>query len=216
NFHGSDTFTYSARDAASNSATGIVTITVVDNSTVTITAGDTAASTNENTASTPSRLNNASDSDGDALSISAVTQGAFGTVTIDGASVTYTPNANFHGSDSFTYTASDAAGNSATAMVTITVVDNSTVTITAGDMAASTNENTAVTLSVLDNASDSDGDALSISAVSQAAFGTVSTDGTSVTYTPSDPNFQGTDTFTYTASDAAGNSATATVTITVV
>src|SRR5207237_8603573 len=102
----------------------------------------------------------------------------------------------------------------ATALVTITVVDNSTVT--AADASASTNENTPVTLSVLDNASDSDGDALSISAVTQGAFGTVSTDGTSVTYTPGDPNFHGTDTFTYTASDAAGNSATATVTITVV
>src|SRR5207244_7821602 len=103
----------------------------------------------------------------DALSISAVTQGAFGTVTTDGTSVTYTPSdPNFHGTDTFTYTASDAAGNSATAMVTITVVDNSTVT--AADASASTNDNTPVTLSVLDNASDSDGDALSISAVSQA------------------------------------------------
>src|SRR5205807_9104748 len=72
-------------------------------------------------------------SDLDALSISGLTQGAFGTVSTDGASVTYTPNANFHGSDSFTYTASDAAGNSATAMVTITVVDNSIVTITGSD-----------------------------------------------------------------------------------
>src|SRR5438552_18410648 len=99
-------------------------------------------------------------------------------------------------------------------MVTVTVVDNSTVTYP--DASAAIYQNTPVTLSVLDNASDSDGDSLTVSGVSQGAFGTVSTDGSSVTYTPSDANFHGTDTFTYTASDAAGNNATAMVTITVV
>src|SRR5207245_110189 len=124
-------------------------------STVTIAAGDMAASTNENTPVTLSVLANASDADGDALSISAVSQGAFGTVTTAGTSVTYMPNANFHGSDSFTYTASDAADNSATLLVTIPV--ESTSTVAAADASASTNENTPVTLSVLANASDSDG-----------------------------------------------------------
>src|SRR5207237_6513609 len=103
---------------------------------------------------TLSVLDNASDSDGDALSISAVSQAAFGTVTTDGASVTYTPNANFHGSDTFTYTASDAAGDSATAMVTITVVDNSTVT--AADDRNSTHENTTDTVILLADCCDHD------------------------------------------------------------
>src|SRR5439155_10244548 len=127
------------------------------------------------------------------------------TVSTDGTSLTYMPNANFHGTDSFTYTAQDAAGNHATATVTITVVDNSTVT--AADASASTNENTPVTVNVLTRASDSDGDSLRVSAVTQAAHGTVSTDGTNVLYTPNSA-FHGTDTFTYTAIDSSGNSGT--------
>ena len=53
--------------------------------------------------------------------MSAVTQGANGTVTFAGGSVTYTPNANFSGSDSFTYTVSDGNGGTSTATINVTV-----------------------------------------------------------------------------------------------
>src|SRR5262249_36881672 len=57
------------------------------------------------------------------LAVTAVTQGAHGTVAINAGqtSVTYTPAASFIGSDSFTYTVSDGAGGSATATVSVTV-----------------------------------------------------------------------------------------------
>ncbi len=171
-----------------------------------------SASTNENTPVTVSLLANDSDSDGDPLSVSATTQGAHGSVVINADNtVTYTPTlATFHGTDTFTYTAKDAAGNSANATVTITVTDNSTVT--ASPDSASTNENTPVTVSLLANDSDSDGDPLTVSGITQGAHGAVANNGTKVTYTPS-ASFHGTDSFIYTARDGAGNSASATVSI---
>ncbi len=64
------------------------------------------------------------------------------TLTADG-SFTYTPNANFNGTDSFTYTASDgtAASNVATVTITVTRVNDAPVAV---NDAATTDEDTAV------------------------------------------------------------------------
>ncbi|WP_371223845.1 Hint domain-containing protein [Roseovarius sp. 2305UL8-3] len=73
-----------------------------------------------------------------------------------------------------------------------------------------------VTVAVLDNDTDPDGDTLEVTGASDGANGTtvVNPDGT-ITYTPNDPTFLGTDTFTYDVSDGNGGTDTATVTITV-
>jgi len=86
-------------------------------------ANDDAATTDEGTAVTVAVLGNDSDPDGDTLTVSGVTQGANGSVVINGnQTVTYTPNGGFFGTDTFTYTASDGRGGTDTAVVTITVV----------------------------------------------------------------------------------------------
>lgn len=73
-----------------------------------------------------------------------------------------------------------------------------------------------VTVAVLANDSDPDGDILTVSGVSDGAFGTVVNNGDgTVTYTPTDPAFEGTDTFTYDISDGNGGTDTATVSVTV-
>ena len=82
------------------------------------------------------------------------------------------------------------------------------------DDTASTSENTSVSVDVLANDSDPDGDSLSISDYTQGQNGTVSSSGGIVTYEPNS-GFVGIDTFTYTASDGNGGSGQATVTITV-
>jgi hypothetical protein len=158
-------------------------------------------------------LANDSDADGDSLSVSAVAQGSNGSVATNGATVTYTPTAGFSGSDVFTYTASDGQGGTDTATVTVTVTFVNTPP-TAVDDSATTPEDTAVTVNVLANDSDADGDSLSVSAVAQGANGSVATNGTTVTYTPT-ADFNGSDVFTYTASDGQGGTDTATVTVTV-
>ena len=83
------------------------------------------------------------------------------------------------------------------------------------DDTAATPEGTAVTIDVLNNDLDSDGDALIVTSVTQGTHGSVINNGSDVTYTP-DPGFSGADGFTYTISDGNGGSDTATVTVTVV
>ncbi|MGK4567251.1 cadherin-like domain-containing protein [Flavobacterium sp. 3HN19-14] len=90
----------------------------------------------------------------------SVTQGANGTVTVNDNgtpndptddTVTYTPNANFFGSDSFTYTITDASGDTATATVNVTINPDTTDVPAAVNDLATTLEDTPVTVNVLVN-----------------------------------------------------------------
>src|SRR5207302_1171092 len=150
----------------------------------------------EDTAATLNVLANDTDVDGDALTVTAVTQGAHGAVAMNAdGTLTYTPSADYNGTDSFTYIVSAAHSGCATASVRITVnpVNDAPV---ARDDSAATDEDTAATVNVLANDSDVDGDALTVSAVTQGAHGAVAinADGT-LTYTPS-ADFNGSDSFT--------------------
>ena len=85
-------------------------------------AKDDAAPTAVDTAVVIAVLGNDSDPETDPLSVTAVSQGASGTVAINGDNtVTYTPNLSFTGTDSFTYTIDDGNGNTDTATVTVYV-----------------------------------------------------------------------------------------------
>ncbi len=182
-------------------------------------AVDDAYATDEDTplvVAAPGMLGNDSDPDGDTLRLVVVTLPRHGSGSIgSGGSFNYTPDANFNGVDSFTYRANDGLVNSNVATVTITVnpVNDPPV---ASDDSATTDENTPVTVDVLANDSDVDGDLLAVISVAAPANGTavINPDGT-VTYTP-DPDYNGPDSFGYTAADGNGGSDTATVTITVI
>jgi len=80
----------------------------------------------------------------------------------------------------------------------------------ANDDVASTNQDTPVTIDVLANDSDPDGDPLTVDSVTDPPNGSAVNNGDSVTYTP-DPGWTGTDTFDYTVSDGKGGTDTATV-----
>lgn len=82
------------------------------------------------------------------------------------------------------------------------------------DDEAETAHDTPVTVDVLGNDTDGDGDALTVSTLGEPGSGTVSTDGLQVTYVP-EAGFSGVDQFTYAISDGKGGTAGATVTITV-
>src|SRR5207245_2067035 len=134
----------------------------------------------------------------------------------DGA-ITYTPAANFHGTDAFTYRGRNSEGEArnATAMVRVRAANDAPV---AGDDAATTEEDHPVTLTaaaLLGNDADVDGDPLRVLTVGEAQNGLtrVNPDG-SVTYTPG-LDFAGNDQFTYTVSDGHEGNATGTVSITV-
>jgi hypothetical protein len=195
---GSDTVTYTVTDGVlTDIGTVTVTVTPVNDPPA---AGDDAASTAEDTAVGVDVLSNDSDVDGDPLTVDAVTQGANGTVATDGATVTYTPDPDWSGTDSFAYTVTDGVlSDTATVTVAVGPVNDPPV---AGDDAASAAEDTAVVVDVLANDSDVDGDSLSVQSVTQGSHGLVATDGVTVTYTP-DPDWHGTDTFSYTVSDGS-------------
>ncbi len=155
------------------------------------------------------------------------TDPANGTVTIDNNGtpndptddiVTYIPDADYNGPDSFDYTICNTFGDCSTATVTIDVLP----IVDAIDDSVATTEDTPVTIAILAN--DNDLPTTGSLTTTNAANGTVvmNDNGTpndpsddTVTYTPNN-GFIGTDSFTYTICDALGNCSTATVFITVV
>jgi gliding motility-associated-like protein len=143
--------------------------------------------------------------------------GTFTINTTTGA-ITYTPNPNYSGGDSFTYTVRDASGLiSNTATVTVTVTPLNDAPVSTNDSYA-TNEDTPLTIAaagVLSNDTDADGNTLTAVLVTTTTNGTLTlnADG-SFTYTPT-LGFNGADSFTYRANDGTTNSAVSTVTITV-
>ncbi|MCA1245681.1 Ig-like domain-containing protein, partial [Massilia sp. MS-15] len=212
NYHGTDSFTYTVSDGqcGSNTYTVNVTVTPVNDLPV---AGNTNITTAEDTA-TAGSLPAASDADGDTVTYAKASDPAHGVVTIasDGT-YAYTPAANYHGTDSFSYTVSDGQGGSNTYTVNITVTPVNDLPVV-GNSSITTAEDTART-GTLPAASDVDGDTLTYSKASDPAHGTVSiaADGT-YTYTPG-ANYNGADSFTYTVSDGNGGSNTYTVNVTV-
>jgi len=175
-----------------------------------VAANDTAL-TQMDTPVTVDVLANDSDADSDALSITSYAQGANGTVAAAAGGLTYTPNAGFFGTDSFTYTIADPKGAAATATVTVTV---NKAPVAAPDP-AQTEVGVAITVAVLTNDHDDDGDALAVILVGAAANGSVTLNsGGTVTYTPN-AGFTGQDQFLYTISDGKGGTSSAEVLVTV-
>jgi hypothetical protein len=155
-------------------------------------------------------LENDDDLDGDPLAIVGTTSPSHGKILVNaGGTLTYTPNGNFQGIDTFTYSISDGHGGTATATVTVSVGGNAPPKAVADR--AVTAPSTPVVIAVLANDSDPDGDPLTITGVTQGDNGTlVINAGVTVTYTPTSV-FNGQDRFFYTISDGKGGTATAVV-----
>jgi PKD repeat protein len=218
NYHGSDSFTFKVSDGTGDSNTATVTITIapVNDSP---NALDDTATTDEDLRAAIDVLANDSDIDGNPLTVVAVTQPAHGTAEIITSGnnpdeigwVRYTPAANYHGADSFSYTTSDGHGGSAIASVALTIrpVNDQPV---AASGSVTTAEDTAIGLTL--TGSDLEHDSLTYSVVSQPTNGTLSGSAPNLTYTPK-ANYNGSDSFTFRVSDGSLNSNSATVAITV-
>ncbi|MCB1919657.1 MAG: choice-of-anchor D domain-containing protein, partial [Candidatus Competibacteraceae bacterium] len=104
--------------------------------------------TTATTASTPVTINVLANDTGTGLTVTQVSAPAHGSAAINGAAVTYTPAANFAGTDTFTYTLTDGFGQTATATVTVTVNPPG---LNAVNDTATTAASTPVTINVLAN-----------------------------------------------------------------
>jgi hypothetical protein len=175
---------------------------------------DDSATLNSGDSATVDVLANDSDADNDSLGIIDFTQGAHGSVELSGNKLIYKPAAGFSGTDSFTYTVSDGKGGTATGTVSLTVnaATPANTTPVAKDDSASVDSGNSVSIAVLSNDTDAEGDKLSISEFTQGTHGIVAQDGDALTYQP-EAGFTGTDTFTYTVSDGNGGTATGTVSV---
>jgi VCBS repeat-containing protein len=219
NYTGPDSFTYRASDGTAQSNVATVSITLLG--TMPLRAADdytTVPSVTLTVNAANGVLTNDTDPDGAGPLTAVLVSGpASGTLSLaaDG-SFTYTPLPDFHDAITFTYRAKDAA-DAESAPATVTIVVNS-VPVAVND-SYPTGEDTALVVSVangvLDNDTDADDDTLTVHVTVIPVNGTLTlnTDG-SFTYTPN-PNFSGTDGFSYIANDGLADSAVATVTITV-
>jgi Bacterial Ig domain/Cadherin-like domain/RTX calcium-binding nonapeptide repeat (4 copies) len=169
---------------------------------------------NEDTPTALDVLGNDTDADGDSLSVGAFSAPSHGTLSLVNGILNYAPDANYFGSDEFTYQATDGSELSDPVKVSLTIdpVNDAPVAV---DDNLSTDEDVALNGSVLGNDSDVENDALTASLVLGPQDGDLvfNTDGT-FTYTPHE-NFNGSDSFTYVANDGALDSNVATVNLTI-
>lgn len=218
NFNGTDAFTYYATDGQleSNPATVSITVNPINDAPI---AENDSYSTQEDTILNiipPGLVGNDSDVDGDSLEAILVASPSHGNLFLDeDGSFVYVPFGNFNGSDSFSYHVSDGTIDSNDASVNITVVPVNDAPSAAND-AYSAAEDSVLTITapgLLGNDSDLEGDTLNSVLDSMPGHGTLTlnSDGSFV-YIPN-PNFNGSDSFTYHCNDGFLDSNVAAVSI---
>uniref|UniRef100_UPI002611FB06 Ig-like domain-containing protein n=1 Tax=uncultured Sulfitobacter sp. TaxID=191468 RepID=UPI002611FB06 len=208
-FNGEATISYTISDGNGGTDDAVVTVQVnaVNDPPV---AEDDAAETDEDMAVTISVLANDSDPELDPLTVTGATSDD-GTVVInDDGTITFTPNLDFNGEATINYTIADDNGGEDDAVVNVTV--NAVNDILAVDDTAETDEDTPVTIDVLANDEDADGDDLTVTAAaSEQGVVEINDDGT-ITFTPT-LNFNGEATINYTIEDGQGGLDSAVVTV---
>src|SRR5262249_35798713 len=121
NYNGPDALSYTISDGNGGGSTAqpVLAVPPVNDPPV---PAHRAATLDEDTSAAIDAVANDSDVDGDTLAVVSVTQPAHGAAAITGLHVvTYTPAANYNGSDSFGYTIDDGHGGTASATVAVTV-----------------------------------------------------------------------------------------------
>ncbi|MFW1421694.1 tandem-95 repeat protein, partial [Vibrio parahaemolyticus] len=198
-WNGSETLTFTATDPSGESISQTVNFTVAP-------VADIVADKATVVEDTPTIIkvlgNDTFEGDGKVVSLDTNNGPANGTVSVNpDGSVTYTPNDNYHGIDSFTYiVTSGGVSESTTVNVDVTPVNDAPV---AKDDTAITDEDTPVTIDVLPNDTDIDGDKLSIQSASvPETQGKVEIVDGKLVFTPAE-NFHGDAEITYTITDGA-------------
>ncbi|MFN3191689.1 MAG: Ig-like domain-containing protein [Aureliella sp.] len=225
NFNGAETFTYTVENQDGIQATATVTVQLAAVNDPPLALNDSFSVAQNSTNNVLDVLANdnsgVDDSNGESLTVTAVSVGSEGgtlSVTGSGTSVTYSPRADFTGTETFTYTLSDGLGGNSTGSVTVNVDVANPPPVVQNDSFNVTEDAAQATFDVLANdTTDDSTETLSISAVQSSFQGStfqVSSDGLSVIYAPG-PNFTGQEIIGYTVRDSGGAEATGLVTFTV-
>ena len=211
NYSGVDTFTYRVSDGAA-SAVGTVLVTVNAVNDLPVAAADTyttAKNAKLTVAAAAGVLKNDVDPDGPLKQAQLVSGPANGTLALNAnGAFTYTPQANFQGTVTFTYRVSDGVATSAPTTVSITVGNPNTPPVANADSGA-VNEGSSVAINVLGNDTDAQGnntiDPASVEVMSGPASGSTSVNTTTgaITYTSNGAEVLS-DSFTYRVKDASG------------
>lgn len=204
NYNGADSFTFKVNDGTSSSSAATVSITV--------TAVNDRPVANGQSVTTPEDAATAitltgSDVDGDPLSYTVVSGPSNGSLSGTGANLSYTPAANYSGTDSFTFKVNDGTVDSGAATISITVTPVNDAPV-ANPQSASTAEDTPATITLA--GSDVEGTALTFTVQSGPFHGVLSGDPPNLTYTPA-ADYNGADSFSFVVNDGSVNSAPATV-----
>lgn len=212
-FSGTETFEYTLTEGLFNTT---ATVTVVVNAVNDPPIADAQSVTVDEDDAVTFTLSG-SDAEGSPLTFLVPARTSNGSLSQSGAQVTYTPDADFAGSDSFFFTTNDGDRDSVPATVDITVTPINDSPVATVGITASTTEDTPLDIMV-SGADAEDGAGPFIVTVSSEGTGSTSVSGEVVTYTPA-PNVSGVDTFTYTVTDSSGlvsTPASVSVTITAV
>ena len=211
NFYGTDTFTYYANDGTSDSNIATVTMTVSgeDDDPNTL---DVTTTTDEDV--TVDVTLSAEEYDGDSYSFAIISDVSNGATSLNGSVVTYTPNQDWNGEDSFTFEATDDAGrnmNVATATIIVNPInDNPTMRDTTftfvEDCPPVQDEDYCVDIDVLDflfNDIDSMSGNASVTLNSEPQHGSLALQGARFLYNPN-KDWYGEDVMTYVVNDGDG------------
>jgi cellulose biosynthesis protein BcsQ len=208
NFSGPDSFTFKVNDGTDDSAITTVSIAITP-------ANDPPVANNIDISAMedmpiPVTLAG-TDPDGDPLTYSILTKPANGILSGTGPNLSYTPNANFNGLDSFTFRVTDGTLNSIPGTVSLVVNPADDPPVANGDNISVPEDKVS---HILLSGSDPDGDPLIYSVLRTPNHGKLSGTAPNLTYTP-DPNFSWLDSFTFRVSDGKADSVPATVMISV-
>ncbi|MFT5526162.1 MAG: hypothetical protein ACI9HK_004135 [Pirellulaceae bacterium] len=219
NFSGTDSFTYTVTDGTGGRSTATVTVTVSDTNDPPQASNDSASATEDTVKliSASTLLQNDTDLDDANLVVTNVVGANHATVSLNGTTITYTPEDDYFGTDSFTYTVSDQRGGTDTAIVQVTIAGVNDAPVASNDTASGT-EDTDLSINIatlLSNDGDAENNELSIIATTDPSNGTVTAiNATQLRYRPQS-NFNGNDQFRYTLSDGFGGTDTATVQVSI-
>ncbi len=226
NYNGTDTFMYEICDSGNLCDTAIVDVTIETVNDPPVAVDDTEITDEDTPVNIPIEMNDSDVEDGtplDPCNATVISQPANGTISIGpgpGCLLTYIPNSNYNGNDSFIYEICDSDNLCDTANVTIIInpVNDPPVAV---DDSETTPEDTPINIEVHADDSDvEDGmplDSCAVTVISNPTNGTVSISsppGCELVYTP-DPNYNGTDTFIYEICDSGNLCDTAVVDVTI-